>query len=543
MAGESSLLYDIQFHGGGGTFLPAAVRTTHYNASSGRGGGPFAAGRWGAQYPSLWILNGGGGSFANIWTPNTFAQAGMLVSDTTTPGHVYELSAEHHLFNEIKLDGVENWDFNAPQTEEEAQTSPEAVSFEIRDSKNITIANYHGYRVTRSHAPFPAAVRLYNSSDIRFRNVRVNAESGYGICDDNGCGTFLRVSKFPYENAVQNMTHHLEVREREFAVLDVAPRPAAPPAPAAPAVLAPGAKLEKIEDGFYSTSGAGVDATGTLYFIDHHQHRIFSWSQARGLSVVRDAPLDPVNLAVDRSGALLVLSSEGPEGRVYSLRPDARDGAITLLEPQPRAPKPGAAVALPVNVWNNGEFANQLNFETMQYTTLADMFARDVTTPAAQHYVSPDGSLVLPAGRVFRQGPDDSYAGMDPTGWRWSNNLDTYAFITALPGQRVYVASSAENRTYRATVQDDGTLGGLEPFADRGGESVTADADGNVYIANGEILVYDRAGKALGQIRVPERPITVLFGGTDRRTLFILTHHAVYAVKTRAAGAPAPWRP
>jgi sugar lactone lactonase YvrE len=539
MAGETSLMNDVQFHGFAGTFLPPNLRTALY--PGGRGGGPFASGRWGAQYPSLWVTQGGGGTFANIWTPNTFAQAGMLVSDTTTPGHVYELSAEHHLFNEIKLDGVENWDFNAPQTEEEAQTSPEAVSFEIRDSKNITIANYHGYRVTRSHAPFPAAVRIYNSSDIRFRNVRVNAESGYGICDDNGCGTFLRVSKFPYENAVQNMTHHLEVREREFAVLDVAPRPAAPPAPAAPAVLAPGAKLEKIEDGFYSISGAGVDATGTLYFIDHHQHRIFSWSQARGLSVVRDAPLDPVNLAVDRSGALLVLSSEGPEGRVYSLRPDARDGAITLLEPQPRAPKPGAAVALPVNVWDNGEFANQLNFETMQYTTLADMFARDVTTPAAQHYVSPDGSLVLPAGRVFRQGPDDSYAGMDPTGWRWSNNLDTYAFITALPGQRVYVASSAENRTYRATVQDDGTLGRLEPFADRGGESVTADADGNVYIANGEILVYDRAGKALGQIRVPERPITVLFGGTDRRTLFILTHHAVYAVKTRAAGEPVPW--
>ena len=183
------------------------------------------SGRWGAQYPSLWVTHGGGGTFANIWTPNTFAQAGFYVSDTTTPGHVYELSAEHHLFNEIKLDHVENWDFNAPQTEEEAPTSPEAVSLEINWSKNITIANYHGYRVTRSHAPFPAAVRMSNSSDIRFRNVHVNAESGYGICDDNGCGTFLRVSKFPYENAIQDVTHHLEVREREFAVIDIPANP------------------------------------------------------------------------------------------------------------------------------------------------------------------------------------------------------------------------------------------------------------------------------------------------------------------------------
>lgn len=37
---------------------------------------------------------------------------------------------------------------------------------------------------------------------------------------------------------------------------------------------------------------------------------------------------------------------------------------------------------------------------------------------------------------------------------------------------------------------------------------------------------------------MPERPIDVLFGGPDRRTLFILTHRSLYAVKTRVAGAP-----
>ena len=121
---------------------------------------------------------------------------------------------------EIKLDHVENWDINAPQTEEEAGESPESLSLEIDDCRNLTIANYHGYRVTRSRAPFPAAVRIYRSSNIHFRNVHVNAESGYGICDANGCGTFLRLSKFPYENAIEDMTHHLEVREREFAALE-----------------------------------------------------------------------------------------------------------------------------------------------------------------------------------------------------------------------------------------------------------------------------------------------------------------------------------
>ena len=47
-----------------------------------------------------------------------------MVSNTKTPGHVYELSNEHHVRNEIKFDHVENWDINAPQTEEEAGREP-----------------------------------------------------------------------------------------------------------------------------------------------------------------------------------------------------------------------------------------------------------------------------------------------------------------------------------------------------------------------------------------------------------------------------------
>ena len=94
--------------------------------------------------------------------PDTYAQAGFHVSDTSTPGHVYELSIEHHVRSEIKFDHVENWDIYAPQTEEEAGESHDAVSLEIDSSKNITIANYHGYRVTRTLRPFPAAVRIYS---------------------------------------------------------------------------------------------------------------------------------------------------------------------------------------------------------------------------------------------------------------------------------------------------------------------------------------------------------------------------------------------
>ena len=325
------------------------------------------------------------------------------------------------------------------------------------------------------------------------------------------------------------MTHHLEVREREFAVLDIQAKPVTPVPADASAVLAPGSKVEKLEDGFYSISGAAVDPSGKLYFVDRHQQRIYGWSTTAGLTIERDNPLDPVNLAFDKAGDLLVLSSDGPEGSVYSFRPGSPEDQITVLAPQGTTPHPGAAALVPVNYWNNGEFANQLDFNTFTYATLAEMFARDVSTPKSREYVSPDGSLFLPAGRVFQQGPPDY------SGWRFSDNLDSYGFTSALPGQRIYVSSESEDRTYSALVDTDGTLSDLQPFAERGGESVAVDRNGNVFVANGQIFVYDPAGKKIGQIDVPARPIDIVFGGVDRRTLFVLAHRALFAAKVRGS--------
>ncbi|MBN1568174.1 MAG: SMP-30/gluconolactonase/LRE family protein [Acidobacteria bacterium] len=528
-AGADSMINDVRFLGGHGS----GTGQTYNNNNT---ADPELRKRWDGQYPSLWIRDGGGGTFANIWTPNTYAQAGFYVSNTRTPGHVYQLSNEHHVRAEIRLDRVENWDINAPQTEGEAGESIEAVSMEIQSSKNITIANYHGYRVTRSRAPFPAAVRIYNSEDIRFRNVHVNAESGIGFCNADGCHTFLRLSKFPFENSIQDRTHRLEVREREFAVLDI---PANPPMPApadASAVLAPGAKVRKLEEGFHSISGAAVDASGKLYFVEHHRNRIYSWSPTKGLIIENDHPLDPVNLAFDRSGNLMVLSSWGSEGTVFSFKP-GEPADITVLKPQPTQPRPEARAILPANYWNNGEFRNQLDFTTMRYRTLSEMFIEDVATPKKKQYVSPDGSIFLPAGLVVQQGPPDA------TGWRFSDNLDAYGFLNAAVGDRIYIASSSEDRTYSAVVGADGALRDLKPLVERGGESVAVGPDGNIYVANGQIFVYSPDGGEFARIDVPQRPINIIFGGEDGRTLYILAHRALYCVDVRKNGGQSPASP
>jgi hypothetical protein len=511
-AGEKSLVDDVRIQGGHGTRLYDGKRSDPYQKT----GNWDTTAWWDRQYPSVWVTDNGGGTFNGIWSPSGYAQAGFYVSNTSTPGQVYELSAEHHIRNEIVLDGVQNWEFLAPQTEEEVRDGMDSVSFDIRNSKNILIANYHAYRVTRSIKPALSAALITNSSDIRFRNVAVNGESGFATCDENGCTAYLRASKYPYENAIVDVTNKLQVRERQFALFDYTGKQTS--SPAAPTSI----KVDKLEDGFYSIAGAAVDSKGRLYFIDRHFKRIFSWAKDEGLKLVSDAPLDPVNLAVDGSDKLMVLSSAGKEATVYALKPGA---PAAVIAPTAVSARPRARVALPVNFWQNGEFQDQLNPETYEFTTLAEMFARDVARPKDREYVSPDGSLVLPAFRVTRQGP------LDHLGYRWSDTLDTHGFVTAPVGQRVVFTNGSENRTFSGLVGEGGAITDLKQVADRGGESAAVGPDGQVYVANGEVYIYGADGKQTGRINVPARPLQLLFGGADKRTLFILTHHALYSAQ------------
>ena len=211
---------------------------------------------------------------------------------------------------------------------------------------------------------------------------------------------------------------------------------------------------------------------------------------------------------------------------MYSLRPGSYDD-IKVIKPTPVADHAGARTALPVNFWQNGEFRDQLNPDTYEFTTLAEMFARDVALPKEREYVSPDGSLVLPAFRVLQQGKPDHL------GWRWSDTLQTHGLVSAKVGERVVFTNGSENRTFSGVVGKGGAITGLKQLANRGGESAALDHAGNLYVANGQVFVYGPNGKEIGRIDVPERPLQLIFGGADKRTLFILTHHALYAAQVK----------
>ena len=73
-------------------------------------------------------------------------------------------------------------------------------------------------------------------------------------------------------------------------------------------------------------------------------------------------------------------------------------------------------------------------------------------------------------------------------------------------------------------------------FTERGGTSVVTDSAGNVYIASGQVWIYDRNGKEIGVLEVPERAGGLAFGGPDKRTLFIGARSSLYSIRTKAPG-------
>jgi sugar lactone lactonase YvrE len=107
----------------------------------------------------------------------------------------------------------------------------------------------------------------------------------------------------------------------------------------------------------------------------------------------------------------------------------------------------------------------------------------------------------------------------------------SFGLAKAKPGDTFYVSGENNLRTYSATVEPDGSLSNGKLFAEQGGEGVAVDSKGNVYLAAGQIYVYSRSGKLIREIRVPERPIQIVFGGHDGKTLFIAARTSLYAVQ------------
>lgn len=121
-------------------------------------------------------------------------------------------------------------------------------------------------------------------------------------------------------------------------------------------------------------------------------------------------------------------------------------------------------------------------------------------------------------------------------------NLNGLAFS---PDEKyLYLNGSADNYVNRYEVMPDDTIANGKLFFDmrqdkRAGvaDGMRVDSAGNVYETGpGGVWIVSPAGKHIGTISAPQRPINIGFGDADMRTLFMASHTAVYKIQVKTPG-------
>jgi sugar lactone lactonase YvrE len=289
------------------------------------------------------------------------------------------------------------------------------------------------------------------------------------------------------------------------------------------------AKVKKLATGLEFAEGSCSDSKGNIYFCESRMRRIYKWDAAtRSISLLTDYHWDPLSLACDKNDNLLVVfkyipkpgylvngkpeefknppdangtsfSGWGNSGfgtLVYSIDPNNPDETIQLLKKSPMGEiNPVYKALYPAHRWRDYHDFNTITV------------ARD-----QECWVAPDGVTIIPIAYDLAR---------------------STALSTAWPAKPAYIADEYDKRTVSVDVDKQGYVSNLKYFAERGEFASVTDGEGNVYIADGQVYVYNSAGKQIKVIKVPERPTSLTFGGKDGKTLFVTGHNGLYEVATK----------
>ncbi len=290
------------------------------------------------------------------------------------------------------------------------------------------------------------------------------------------------------------------------ALCAFAQEPATPAPSSSSTVLAPGAQVERLADGFIFTEGPTSDKDGNVYFVDQDNNRIMEYDTSGKLSTFMQPSGYSNGMTFDGHGHLIATADEKNE--MWSI--DVATKKVSVL----------------FNTYD-GKLLNGPNDVWVQPTTGRIYFTDPYyprkwwnrgpkENPETVYFYSPEDKKLV---RII----DDM---IQPNG-----------IIGTPDGKRLYVADIRGRKTFVYDIKADGTLDNKQLFVELGSDGMTIDSEGNVYLTTGRaVQVIGPSGQKIETIAVPEVPANVCFGGKDMKTLFITARTGFYAVKTRVHG-------
>jgi gluconolactonase len=276
----------------------------------------------------------------------------------------------------------------------------------------------------------------------------------------------------------------------------------------AESVVASGAKLEKLAGEFQFTEGPTCDAAGNVFFTDQPNDRIMKWSVEGRLTTFMQPARRSNGMCFDARGHIIACADEKNE--LCSIAPDGT--MIVLVKDYD-----GKRLNGPNDVWVRPDGGMYLT----------DPFYK---RPWWSH-----GTMPQESQQVYYLAPDRKKLRRVTTDLVQPNGI-----IGTPDGKTLYVADIRDKKTYRFDIQPDGSLANKTLLFAAGSDGMTLDDEGNLYITGKGVTVFDRNGRQIEQIDVPEKwTANVCFGGKDKHTLFITAGKGFYAIRMRVKGANA----
>lgn len=265
-------------------------------------------------------------------------------------------------------------------------------------------------------------------------------------------------------------------------------------------IIADGAKVEKLADGFKFTEGPANDMNGDIYFTDIPNNHIHKWSVSdKKVTLFLKDSGGANGLWINDEGK--ILACQGNNQKVVMIDPDSKSSLVLASMYK------GKPFNKPNDLWRDNK--GGLYFSDPNYR-------KEAPSQDGEHvyYRDPNGKIT----RVI----DDFER---PNG-----------VIGTKDGKLLYVTDRNGGKTFVYTINPDGSLSNKKKICDVGSDGMTLDEYGNLYITAKTVEVYNPAGMKIGEIEIPETPSNICFGGKDGKTLFITARTGFYSVDTRIKG-------
>jgi gluconolactonase len=261
---------------------------------------------------------------------------------------------------------------------------------------------------------------------------------------------------------------------------------------------------------FKFTEGPASDRHGNVFFTDQPNNKVWEYRTDGHLSVFMDTAGRANGMYFDSRGNLIACADE--HDQLWSIAPDR---TVKVLV----SGYEGKRLNGPNDVWvspSGGIYFTDPYYQRAYWKrTHPDIATQDV-------YFLAKGSHA-PVRAV--------------TGLKRPNGI-----VGSADGRHLFVADIAGNKTYRFTIQPDGSLKDKEVFVNQGSDGLTIDGNGNLYLTGKGITIYNPQGVKIGYIAINEPWCSnVCFGGRRDNELFITASTAVYVVPMKEKGVKRRW--